>query len=291
MDPKTWLVLLHLLGLVVGLGSVTTLDFYLLKFLRGDTVTRSDAHLVELVSKLALAGLVCLWISGAGFLTLAWLNTPELLASPKLHAKLLIVLILTVNGGLLHFKVLPQVERAVGRPLFCKSGARSDRIWMRVCGAVSAASWWTPFVLGTVRELNYAAPIWVFLGAYLLALALFGAGFTVVESWLSHRGGRVPSHDIPGAEADTDAVAPGFPAHALHADLPKGRPTPRKNEEAHCVPHEEKTFEPGGGGADRPARDRLRDYYRRPDQPGESRGRADGAASDRPDDRPGTPRP
>jgi hypothetical protein len=286
MDPKTYLVLLHLIGLVVGLGSVTTLDFYLLKFLRGDLVSRSDAHLVELVSRLAMAGLVCLWISGLGFLTLAWMNTPELLTSPKLHAKLIIVGILTINGALLHFKVLPQVERAVGRPLFCRSGARSDRIWMRVCGAVSAASWWTPFVLGTVRELNFAASIWVFLGAYTLALALFGAGFTIVESWLSHRGGRVPAHDLPGAYPDT--AVPEFPAHPLYAGSDR-RPIP-KNEETHRVLQEEKTFESDGDGAARSARDRVRDYYGRPDRSGEPGTRADGPAGGRAPDGPGAPR-
>ena len=197
MDPKTYFVLLHLLGLVIGLGSVTTLDFYLLKFLRGDTVTRSDAQLVHLVSLLAAAGLAALWVSGIGFMTLAWFNNPALFTSPKVQAKVLIVCILTINGAILHFKVLPQVARAVGRPLFCKQGStRSDRIMMRACGAVSAASWWTPFFLGTIRELNFAAPIQVFLGAYLVMLAVFGAGFTVVEHYIATRFGPKSDKDI-----------------------------------------------------------------------------------------------
>lgn len=288
MDPKTYLVLLHLIGLVVGLGSVTTLDIYLLKFLKGDTVTRSDAGLVELVSKLALVGLVFLWISGLGFLVLAWMNTPELLGNPKLHAKMLVVAVLTINGGLLHFKVLPQVRRAIGRPLFCKSGERSDRVWMRVCGAVSAASWWTPFVLGTVRELNYAAPIWVFLTAYVVLLGLIGAGFTVLEHWLSHRGKQARAQ---GVAAEADAAPTDLPGHALHADRPERRTVPKK-EEAHRVPHEEKTFGSDGGDDFRPARDRVRDYYIRPDdgRPPASDGRADRAARDPADERSGTPR-
>ena len=207
MEPKTYFVLLHLMGLVVGLGSVTTLDVYLLRFLRGDTVTPTDAHLVGLVSKLAALGLLLLWLSGIGFLVLAWTTNPQLLTSPKVHAKLIVVGILTINGAVLHFKVLPQIERAVGRPLFCRSGRRSDRIWMRVCGGVSAASWWTPFALGAIRELNFAASAWVFLTAYAAALAMALLGFTIVEHYLS-------THWNRSRRSETVMPAPALAASA-----------------------------------------------------------------------------
>lgn len=212
MEPKTYFVLMHLVGLVVGLGSVTTLDVYLLRFLRGDTVTPTDAHLVGLVSKLAAFGLLLLWLSGAGFLILALTTNPHLLASPKVHAKLIVVGILTINGAVLHFKVLPQVERAVGGPLFCRSGRRSDRIWMRVCGGVSAASWWTPFALGAIRELNFAASTWVFLTAYVGALAMALLGFTIVEHYLS-------THWNTSRQSETVAPAPARAASVQPVEL------------------------------------------------------------------------
>lgn len=243
MDPKTYFVLLHLLGLVVGLGSVTTLDIYLLKFLRGDTVTRSDAHLVHLVSLLAAAGLAALWLSGIGFMTLAWFNNPALFTSPKVQAKVLVVCVLTINGAILHFKVLPQVARAVGRPLFCKKeSTRTDRIMMRACGAISAASWWTPFFLGTVRELNFAAPIQVFLGAYLALLAVFGAGFTVVEHYVSTRFGP-RAHD----PADTPSPAPLLSAAALMAASTIDDRVSSNREDAASAIREEKSFGVDGG--------------------------------------------
>lgn len=270
MDPKTYFVLLHLLGLVIGLGSVTTLDFYLLKFLRGDTVTRSDAHLVHLVSLLAAAGLAALWLSGIGFMTLAWFNNPALFGSPKVQAKLIVVAILTINGAILHFKVLPQVARAVGRPLFCKQGStRRDRIMMRVCGAVSAASWWTPFFLGAVRELNFAAPIWVFLGGYLVLLALFGAGFTVVEHYISTRFG-------PKAEGLPNGLQPvtvPSPAVLIAASTVDDRVSPNREDTASAM-REEKSFGAGGGDVDIPADSHT----------GELRRRADRARGERTDD-------
>lgn len=272
MDPKTYLVLLHLTGLVIGLGSVTTLDLYLLKFLRGDAVTESDAHLVDLVSKLAALGLAALWVSGLGFLYLLWTNTPGLLPNPKLMAKIVVVGILTINGAFLHFTVLPLVRKSIGRNLFCKSGAKRDRIAIRVCGTISAASWWTPFVLGTVRELNFAAPIWVFLGFYAGALVVCGLAFTLTEHWLAHFG----DNKTPAERADPAprpaAAEPAASVYAMDAPRRGGRLHFHDIETQEAM-HEEKSFLGARSG----------DPYRRPgDYPGE-RGR--GVYDDRPWDR------
>jgi len=187
MEPKTYLVALHLIGLVIGLGSVTALDFYLIRFVKGTRVSPSDADLVHLVSRLAASGLLCLWVSGLGFLILYRLNAPELLGNPKIHAKLIIVGVLTLNGVLLHFKLLPQIRRAVGHTLFGAGTLLGSNAWVRICAPVSVASWWMPFVLGAVRELNFAAPIWVFLAAYIAALAVCGIGFAAIETRLLGR--------------------------------------------------------------------------------------------------------
>ena len=145
------------------------LDLYLLRIMRGAAVSAADIHVIRLGSHLAGLGLALLWISGVGFLVSRWLVSPELLADPKVQAKLLIVTILTINGALLHTRLLPLVARNIGQPLFGPRGVRQQRE-VRVLAAVSAASWWTPFVLGAVRELNFAAPIQVYLAGYLVAV-------------------------------------------------------------------------------------------------------------------------
>ena len=171
MEPKTYLLIFHLVGMMIGLGSVTTLDLYLIKIFRSAVVSRYDVELMHHVSRLAGLGLLLLWASGLGFLYLYWIGDPEALANPKLHAKLGIVGVLTLNGAFLHAWVLPKVERAVGRPLFAPPAPAGDRFRLGACGAISVASWWTPFILGAVRELNFTLSVGSFLVAYAVVLA------------------------------------------------------------------------------------------------------------------------
>jgi hypothetical protein len=181
MDVKTVLLLGHLAGLTLGLGAVSLMDLYLMRLLRGDLVTRADADLIALGSRSAALGLGLLWLTGLGFLLLYLNRDPEMLANPKLHAKMAIVIILTANGVLLHKCVLPRLKRNIGRPLFGPLAPAGVRLVLRAAAALSAASWWTPFFLGAVKELNFAAPIWAILGGYMLVAILIYAALATLE--------------------------------------------------------------------------------------------------------------
>lgn len=181
MDPKTPLLVLHLFGVVLGLGAATVLDVLLLRSLR-EPLDAATIRAFETVSKLVAFGIGLLWLSGLGFLTLYQAANPALLLNPKLWAKIAIVVILTANGVVLHARVLPVLRRQIGRRVFegLPSGARTVLATAR---AISAVSWYVPFLLGVVREFNFAAPIGVFLGAYLVLLAFTWCGLQVVARW------------------------------------------------------------------------------------------------------------
>jgi hypothetical protein len=195
VDPKTFLTIGHLLGLVVGLGGVALLDIYLLRFMRGARIESADVDFVHFVSRLVAVGLALLWASGFGFLMLDAARGGAALANPKLHAKLLIVLVLTGNGILLHARVLPLFGRQVGRGLF-EALTRRERALVIASGAVSAASWYTPFLLGAVRELNGAAPASTFIAGYAALVLAAAAGLMLATH---------------GARAATGGAARAFP--------------------------------------------------------------------------------
>lgn len=219
MEFKTCLLVVHLFGLILGLGAVTTLDIYFLKFLRGAIVSSHDLAILRLVAVLAALGLLLLWLSGLGFLLTYWMDAPELLDNAKLHAKVAIVGVLTLNGALLHARVMPAITRAEGRPLLADPTPARDRRWLRVCGAVSVASWWTPFVLGAVRELNFTHPLWIFLVAYAGVVASVGGAMVALEIGVNRRilvsskgpstpGYSSPTPQGPGALAPAPPVLP-----------------------------------------------------------------------------------
>jgi hypothetical protein len=171
LEPRTALLILHAMGFALGLGVAIFLDVHLMRALRGQRrVDASDLALLRTGSTLVAAGLALLWLSGAGLTWLAWERDPAFLGNPKLHAKLAIVLALTLNGVLLHHFVRPHVEAQVDRGLFEGHGPGRQAMLL-ACGAVSVVSWTMSFLLGMVRELNFVVPAATILGAYALALA------------------------------------------------------------------------------------------------------------------------
>ena len=168
----TVLKIVHLAGLIMGLGGAILADTTI--FTRGviRPVSNYTVHQAEFLSRLVTFGLVILWLSGAA---LIWTNTianPEYLTNQKLWAKVFIVVMLTVNGVLVHKLVLPSLRKSVGTRLF-DGISRTRLAGMTFLGSVSLVSWTLPFVLGKATELNYVTPV-------LEILAVYGASILVV---------------------------------------------------------------------------------------------------------------
>jgi hypothetical protein len=169
MTSHTPLLILHLLGCAFGIGGSTMLDLQLLRLLRGQRVTTRDLNVATVLSHFVKIGLALLWLSGLGLLLRLYLTAPDLLANPKLHAKIAIVVVLTLNGVLIETIALPILRQQQGRPLFEGVNLLGQNV-MLIIGAVSAMSWYTPFVLGIARELNFGPAIETILIVYVAAV-------------------------------------------------------------------------------------------------------------------------
>jgi len=177
---KTLLIAMHLGGLVAALGATLILDLALLAELRGRRPSIAASGLLRPLCQVVATGLGLLAASGIGFLLHYAAQAPELLANPKLHAKVLIVLLLALNGAWIHRHLLPAYEQARG-PGFIAGMAPGARLGMVASVAVSVSGWWSAFLLGLAREWNFAAPMGVFLLGYAAA---FGAAFLVAAALL-----------------------------------------------------------------------------------------------------------
>lgn len=162
---KSPLLVLHLVGLALSVGSVLALDLRLVRLLCGGRIAPEDLGFAAFLKPLVRAGLVLLWISGLGFLVLGHLNGSDLLANPKLHAKVAIVAVLTLNGVAVERHAFGALARNVGRRLF-DGLSQGQAARLLLVAAVSAAGWYAALVMGAVRELNFLAGAEVFLLAY-----------------------------------------------------------------------------------------------------------------------------
>lgn len=161
---------MHCFALAIGLGGATILDFVLLRSIRRP-LDPANVAIFHIISNLVTLGLVLLWLSGLGFLIIYSQTDPALLQNPKLWAKVAIVVVLTINGIYIHRRVLPILQAQAGLMLF-ENLPPPIRHAMLTAAAVSTVSWYVPFLLGMVRELNFAAPAETFLAAYVVALVL-----------------------------------------------------------------------------------------------------------------------
>jgi len=169
------LVLSHMLALALGLGAALLADWVVLRKLTFGIVSQKAAEQLDDLSRAVSAGLVLIWVTGALLVADNALDAPASILNQKLWAKLVIVIVLTLNAVLLHRMVLPRAASRVGQPLFETSFDRVSMVSV-LLGAVSAVSWMFAAYLGVARELNGKANLVPILGDYLAAVLLVWIG-------------------------------------------------------------------------------------------------------------------
>ncbi len=213
----TLLVGLHLIGLCFGLGGATMLDFWILRWMRWGGLPPEIARTFLFVSKVVSVGIALLWLSGLGFLAVYAVESPEKLANPKIVAKFVIVLALTVNGLLIHALVLPSVLRDVSRPMFEGVSHTSTAVFL-VSGAISGVSWYAAFALGLMRELNGRVSAGLLLTLWMAAVvAASVAAFAFWQSLLARSARGAMAEPSPDLRPLDFGDAPPPPPHPMRA--------------------------------------------------------------------------
>lgn len=172
LDPawiRTALRVIHFGGLVLGLGAATLLDLIIARFILLRGISSEHVYVVDFSSKVVTIGLGLLWVSGIGFLVHYGFFEPAKLQNPKVWAKIAIVAVLSVNGLLVHYFVLPRIRNQVGKRLL-DGLSPSDVSLVLLTGTVSVISWYVPLLLGAVPQLNYVVPAEMILSGYALLL-------------------------------------------------------------------------------------------------------------------------
>ncbi len=166
---RSLLIFLHLACLIAAGISIAFGDYAIL---RHRPVNRE----LMLKSSRAVAwSLLALWVTGLSVIALDMSTTSLILSkAPKLQAKLTVVVILSLNGFLLHRYTLHTLGGS-------RKPTEGDVRLAAILGAVSAASWGYAVFLGVARAwtpiLGYAG----FITLYSLAVA---AGIVVSLRWV-----------------------------------------------------------------------------------------------------------
>lgn len=159
----------HFFGLALGLGTATLMDFLIARFFVTRQINKSMLDLFSFCAHMVSLGLVILWITGIGFLAFYWHFDPENLTNPKIHAKIAIVGVLTLNGLIIHRTVLPFLLSQQGKRLFEDVAPMRAKLLLTTA-SISAVSWYCPLIIANLPQLNFVVPMFEILSAYAAIL-------------------------------------------------------------------------------------------------------------------------
>lgn len=170
IEPKTLLLIAHLIGLALGVGGALIADAMFFKSIRDWRITKTEMGFLVLGSYAVMTGLVLLILSGAGMFSL---DPERYLASSKFLAKMTVVALLAVNGLILHNLQIPYLHRMAHERRSTRTGFISNRSLFLFGGAVSAVSWIAALTLGAFRSIpwSYATIMGLYISVVLIVCA------------------------------------------------------------------------------------------------------------------------
>lgn len=157
----------HVVFCALAIGFAFFADYRILK--ANGKLRNHDIEVVEQVSRLVAIALGALWVSGIGILLIDFGHLPslnELIAKPKIAAKLSVVIALTLNGLLLHTYALPRLHRL--------------NFLATLIGGISASSWLFAAFLGVAKPLATLLAYNQFMSLYALVLVVGLSGAAAV---------------------------------------------------------------------------------------------------------------
>jgi hypothetical protein len=150
----------HIIAFALALTSIIKEDVRLLR------AKRIDSASLHATAKSVKWLLLALWITGVPMVVMdVKADLSLLLASPKLLAKLIVVVALTANGSVLHFVAFPLITGRAQNPNRAATIAAT-------LGAVSTTSWLYASFVAVSRIVAPYFSVYDFVLLYLLALAI-----------------------------------------------------------------------------------------------------------------------
>jgi len=175
---KTLVVYVHLLAACVAVGSLLLQDIGLWLARARELTEREIEDLKKTIGVISIA-LILLWISGIALVAIGYISNPEIyLTNEKLWAKFAVVVILTVNGFILHRITFPKFKAGT---VFL-SLPSSDSMTVVLTGSISTVTWLFACFLGIARPWNYTLDFGSIMALYAgILFFVFVSGQAVVR--------------------------------------------------------------------------------------------------------------
>lgn len=142
------------------MGSAIAIDYVTVYFARNKVFSRNEVATMRVLIRGVSVGLACIIVSGA---IIFFSNPAGYMVSAKFITKMTVVLVLCVNGYILHRFVFNHIADS---GLLTKKRHASLRTRAFICGAISLISWLSALLLALQTSIPFSVQT---------ALSLYGA--------------------------------------------------------------------------------------------------------------------
>ncbi|MEK7557559.1 MAG: vitamin K epoxide reductase family protein [Patescibacteria group bacterium] len=182
---RTPILIVHLVGLAMGVGGALFADVFFFKFIRDLKISKDEAGILQTISQVVWFGLGLLVLSGVGL----FLTDPAAYSqSAKFLTKMIVVAVVIVNGAFLNLKITPHLIHISFGDDPHKSPEEELQRERRIAfalGAISMVSWYSALILGAFPSLPFSLPTLLLTYALLLAAAVTGS--QVMERYIGRK--------------------------------------------------------------------------------------------------------
>lgn len=173
----TWIVILHLFGVILGAGGAFASDMMFFSSIRDRKLSKTELGFMKIGSTMVWTGLAILIISGS----IIFMSDPDkYMASSKFLLKMTVVGVIFLNGIVFHRTHIPRMHRHADHHLPSSDEFMRSRSFLMASGAISFSSWITAFLLGSVKSIPVSYPVG--LAAYIGILICAITGAMVIKS-------------------------------------------------------------------------------------------------------------
>ena len=163
----TQMLVLHIIAVMVAVGTVTVTDYLHILGLRDPRLERKSLFVFPHLSRLIVGALIVIYFTGAYMVA----AKPQVLQSELFWVKMFLVFLVTINGYFLHHAIFPKIEHGVKNNKFSMSILRKAAF----AGSLSVVSWYGIVILALTKDTGYSALQFVIFYLAVLVIAYFGA--------------------------------------------------------------------------------------------------------------------
>jgi len=200
-EYKSLIVFFHAFAAAIGVGATSVTDILFFKFIKDFKISKGEKNIMDTMSHIIWIALAVLIITGIGLYAP---QTAELAESSKFLVKVIIIGVIVFNGIILNLVVSPRLTKLSFREKK-QDLSGEPRLYRKLAfatGAVSIVSWYSVFVLGSVRSIPVDFRTGLLFYLVLVALTVIGSQFyDTYLVWRQSKQSQIISEDKNKNEA------------------------------------------------------------------------------------------